>query len=67
VESPWREASSPQILSHGTEIHTTTLWHFWREPPRPLADPYRMGHELPLEFPANSSPKIIGTRLTRVV
>jgi hypothetical protein len=67
VESPRREASSPWILSHGTEIRTTTLWHLWRAPPWPLTDSYRMEHGLPLEFPANSSPKIVGTRLTRVV
>jgi hypothetical protein len=45
VESPWREASSPRILSNGAEIHTT-LWHFWRVPPRSPADPYRTGHWL---------------------
>jgi hypothetical protein len=67
VESPRREASSPRILPHGTEIHTTTLWHLWRAPPRTLADPYRMGHRLPLEFPANSSPEIVTTRPSRVV
>jgi hypothetical protein len=67
VESPRREASSPQILSNGAEIHTTTLWHFWRVPSRSLANPYRMGHGLPLEFPASSSPEIIRTRPSRVV
>jgi hypothetical protein len=49
------------------EIHTTTLWHFWRAPPRPLADPYRMGHGLPLEFLASSSPGTDETRPSRVV
>jgi hypothetical protein len=67
VESPRREASSPRILLHGTEIHATTLWHFLRAPPWPLADSYRMEHRLPLEFPANSSPETVRTRLTRVV
>jgi hypothetical protein len=67
MESPRREASSPRILSHGTELHTTTLWHFWRAPSRPLANPYRIGHGLPLEFAANSSLEIDGTRPSRVV
>jgi hypothetical protein len=67
VEFPRRKASSPRTLSHGTDIHTTTLWHFWRVPPWPLADSYQMEHGLPLEFPANSSPEIVGTRLMRVV
>jgi hypothetical protein len=67
VESPRREALSPQILSHGTEIRMTTLWHFWRAPPWPLADSYQMEHGLPFEFSANSSSEIIGTRPTRVV
>jgi hypothetical protein len=51
----------------GTKIRTTTLWHFWRAPPWPLVDSYRMEHELPLEFPANSSPEIIETRPARIV
>jgi hypothetical protein len=67
VESPQREASSPWILSHGTEIRTTTLWYFWRAPPWLLVNSYRMEHGLPLEFPANSSPEIVETRSTRVV
>jgi hypothetical protein len=67
VESPRREASSPRILSNGAEIHTTTLWHFWRAPPWPPADPYRTGHGLSLEFSASSSPEIVETRPSRVV
>jgi hypothetical protein len=66
-ESPRRKASSPQILLQGTKIHMTTLWHFLRAPPWPLADSYRMKHGLLLEFPINSSSEIVGTRLTRVV
>jgi hypothetical protein len=67
VESPRREASSPRTLSHGTKVRTTTLWHFWRAPPWPLADSYQMEHGPPLEFPANSSLEIVETRSTRVV
>jgi hypothetical protein len=67
MESPRREASSPWILSNEAEIHTTTLWHFWRAPPWPPADPYLMGHGLPLRFPVSSSPEIIETRPSRVV
>jgi hypothetical protein len=67
MESPRGKALSPRILPNGAEIHAITLWHSWRAPPRPLADPYRMGHGLPLEFPANSSPGTIGTRPSRVV
>jgi hypothetical protein len=67
VESPWREASSPRILLNGVEIHTTTLWHFWRAPLRPLADPYRTRHGLQLEFPASNSPETVGTRPSGVV
>jgi hypothetical protein len=67
VESPRREASSPWIPLNGAEIHVTTLWHFWRAPPRLLADPYQTGHGLPLESPASNSPKIVGTRPPRVV
>jgi hypothetical protein len=40
---------------------------FLRAPLWPLADSYRMEHGLPLEFPINSSPEIIGTRPMRVV
>jgi hypothetical protein len=40
---------------------------FLRAPPWLLADSYRMEHGLPLEFPVNSSPEIVGTRPTRVV
>jgi hypothetical protein len=67
VESPWKETSSPWILSNGAEIHMTTLWHFWRAPLRSLANPYQIGHGLPLEFPASSSPEIVRTRPSRVV
>jgi hypothetical protein len=67
VESPRREASGPRILPHGTEIHTTTLWHLWRAPLWLLADPYRMGHGFSLEFLANSSPEIVETRPSKVV
>jgi hypothetical protein len=67
VESPRREASSPRILSNGAKIHTTTLWHFWRAPPRPLADPYQTGHGLPLEFLASSSSETVETSPSRVV
>jgi hypothetical protein len=67
VESSRREASSPRILPNRTEIHMTTLWHFWRAPLQPPADPYRMGHGLPLESPASSSPEIVETHPPRVV
>jgi hypothetical protein len=67
VESPRREASSPRILPIGAEIPTTTLWHLWRAPPWPLADPCRTGHGIPLEFPANISLGVVGTRPPRVV
>jgi hypothetical protein len=67
MESPWREALSPRIPSNEAEIHAITLWHFWRAPPRPPANPYRTGHGLPLEFPASSSPEIVETRPSRVV
>jgi hypothetical protein len=40
---------------------------FFRAPPWPLADSYRMEHGLSLEFPINSSPETVGTRPTRVV
>jgi hypothetical protein len=30
----------PRILPNGAEIHATTLWHFWRAPPWPPANPY---------------------------
>jgi hypothetical protein len=33
----------------------------------PPADPYRMRHELPLEFPATSSPEIVRTHPSGVV
>jgi hypothetical protein len=67
MESPRGETSSPRILPNRAEIHATTFWHSWRAPPRPPADPYRMGHGLPLESPANSSPGVIVTRPSRVV
>jgi hypothetical protein len=67
MESPRRETSGPRILPNGAEIHTTTLWHLWRAPPWSLADPYRTGHRLSLEFPANSSPRVIRTHPSRVV
>jgi hypothetical protein len=40
---------------------------FLRAPPWPLADSYQMEHELPLKFPANSSPETVGTHPMRVV
>jgi hypothetical protein len=67
VESPQEEASSPRVLPNGPEIHTTTLWRFWRAPPWPPADPYRTGHGLPLELPASNSPEIVETHPSMVV
>jgi hypothetical protein len=67
VESPRREASSPQILSDGAEIHMATLCYLWRAPSRPLADPHRLGHGLPLKFPTSSSPEVVRTHPSRVV
>jgi hypothetical protein len=67
MESPRGEALSSRILPNGAEIHVTTLWHSWRAPPQPPADPYRTGHGLPLKFSANSSPGVVGTRPSRVV
>jgi hypothetical protein len=58
------EPSDP--IAWNRDPHDYSL-EFLRAPPWPLADSYRMEHGLPLEFPANSSPKTVGTRPTRVV
>jgi hypothetical protein len=53
------EPSNPIARNRDPQDHSLT---FLRAPPRPLADSYRMEHELPLEFPVNSSPETVGTR-----
>jgi hypothetical protein len=58
------EPSNP--IARNRDPHDYSL-AFLRAPPWPLADSYRMEHGLPLEFPINSSPETVGTRLMRVV
>jgi hypothetical protein len=52
------EPSNPTARNRDPHDHSLA---FFRAPPRPLADSYRMEHGLPLKFPINSSPEIVKT------